>query len=302
MTITRVTFNTRMIQLQYSIGKAQSDYTDALVPATTGKSINNLHDVPELTYKLLNIRSKIAMKETYEKSQTNARHWLDMSDTKIDEAVTLVHRLRELAVSGNNDTLSEADRTNHGAILDNIKAELEMVGNTNVSGRYIFSGATTNVKPFTENLGVVQYNGNSTIISLNVTADMTANVNVDPDTVFMGAGGGENAFDVIDDLKTAITAGDSASIETQLTRIDSLLGQFLQARATIGSQVQRLDSAADVLNNDDERYLTELSDIESADIADVASKLSTYETALKVIFSAATRIMSSTFDTLLGGS
>lgn len=325
MPVGRVTFSTNFMMVRQQVNKAQQRFTDASVPATTGKRINTLSDQPEVTYRLFDVKTRVAAIEVFNKNITNARELLSNTDAKLDEGVELINRVRELAISGNVSTISDADIDNHLAELDNLSEELMNVGNYRIHGRYIFSGAKTDTKPFTLdpaapsaptdpadpnyaadlatflNSHPVLFNGNNTTISFAVTADMDVDVNIDGEQVFMGDGGGQDIFQVIKNLKWAIEHRDSNQIGIELENVDKVLGQFLNARGEIGAQTMRLDSSEDVLNGEDLRLTQELSDLESADIADVATELSIQETALRVIFSTASRIMDSALSSILAG-
>ncbi len=321
MVIGRVSFNTRQLMLRQNLARAQKRYSEISIPATTGKKINSLSDEPSLTYRLFNLKNKISAIETYELNIITSRHLQNTTDSKIDEAVTLVHRLREVAVGANNSVIDTQDRQNYVDLLDNINEEVLAIANYRVNGRYIFAGAKTDTIPFSEDPAMpaepnpadaaavaayiaaspYEYNGNNTEMSIEVSFGVTSKVNIEGETLFMGRGGGVDVFNIIKNMKWAIDNEDESQLETEMDNLETLLDQFLVDRADVGVEMQRLDSAETLIQNEELRATKELSDLESADIAEIATELTVQEMAMRVIFQSSSRVLKSTFNSILGG-
>lgn len=105
------------------------------------------------------------------------------------------------------------------------------------------------------------------------------------------AGTGEDIFDLFDDLKTAVSDGDSTAIARHLSRLDSALDQIGSARAATATRTQQSESSANFLHDDAVRIADDLSLIQDADLATSLSELVTRETALRLIFSSTSRIL-----------
>ncbi len=105
-------------------------------------------------------------------------------------------------------------------------------------------------------------------------------------------GTGEDLFDIIDDLQTAILAQDTTSIATILDRIDTAESQVNEGRATVGIRQQQIDALERSLGEDRLRILEELSSLQEVNVDEALSTLVTRETALKLVFSTSSRILS----------
>lgn len=111
----------------------------------------------------------------------------------------------------------------------------------------------------------------------------------DSDTLLSGSG--EDIFDVIDDIQTAIASGDIDSIATHMDRLDNAIEQLTAARTKIGTRQQQLDAVELALSEDSLKFTSDLSDIQDANIDQVMTKLVSQETALRVVYSASSRIL-----------
>lgn len=80
----------------------------------------------------------------------------------------LLQRTRELAVQGANGTLTQADMQKMANEIEQLKAQMIQVGNTQYNGRYIFAGFKTTTQPFSEDNN--SYNGDNGLIEFEVGA------------------------------------------------------------------------------------------------------------------------------------
>ncbi len=103
-------------------------------------------------------------------------------------------------------------------------------------------------------------------------------------------GTGEDTFDVLDDLKTALLARNTTDIATHLNRLDTAMTQVLNGNAQIGLRTQQLEAIESGLDHESVQILQNLSNVQDADISDAYGKLVQRETALRLVFSSTARI------------
>lgn len=114
----------------------------------------------------------------------------------------------------------------------------------------------------------------------------------DSDTLLSGTG--EDIFDVIDDLQDAVALGDADEIGVHMDRLDNALEQVVVGRTRIGTRIQQLEAIELSLSEDNIKFISDLSNIQDANIDEVLSKLVTKETALRVVYASSSRILSAT--------
>jgi flagellar hook-associated protein 3 FlgL len=93
----------------------------------------------------------------------------------------------------------------------------------------------------------------------------------------------------LQDLHAALQADDANAIRSSVVRIDDVQNALLEARASVGARVNRLEAAKDRLT-DLQVNLSELrSSLEDVDMVEAISSFATAETVLKAALAAAGR-------------
>lgn len=108
----------------------------------------------------------------------------------------------------------------------------------------------------------------------------------------LDGGTGDDVFDLFDDLQTAVTSANATTLETALSRLDSTINQFLDARAEVATRTQQIDASEISMGDERVRLATDLAMIEDVDISQALSTLVTRETALRLVFASSSRVLS----------
>src|SRR5690349_15263638 len=116
----------------------------------TGRTINRPSDDPVGLSFAMRYRSELSANDQYQENVDSAVSWLEYTDDTMDQANSVLQRVRELAVEG-------ANGSNPQAALDAIKSEVEelygqlvYIGNSNFNGKHVFNGQLTDVEPYTK--------------------------------------------------------------------------------------------------------------------------------------------------------
>lgn len=135
--------------------------------------------------------------------------------------------------------------------------------------------------------------GNSTFnTAFTYSTTIAAGGNTADSNALKTAVDGEDIFDVIDDIVTAISAQSPTDIATHLARLDLGINQLSAARAKVGTRLQQLEAAGTFINQEDVRISQDLSNLQDAPMDKVLSDLVTRETALRMVYSSSQRILS----------
>jgi len=285
-------------QVQWNISRILRDFGKLQNQMSSGKKVEYPSDDPVVALRASDMASKLRQFEQYRRNADTANNYLGSFDSAVQEYISLLHRVKELVVRGASDTLSDADRMAIVTELREIQEHVVTIANTQVAGRYIFSGTASDVPPVTKDengryvlsLPIGTKNLSTMVLGQHVEYTLTA------DEVFITQSG-ESIFKAIDriveHLENKETAGmllNSADIAT----VDRALDRALEATAKIGGTTRLLEYLGNRLN-DLQLYSTEvLSKEQDVDIAEVVSKVATKQAALQAALKSAAQVLQPT--------
>lgn len=114
---------------------------------TSGKEIRRPSDDPFKVARSMQLHTDINVNKQYNENIKDTLNFLDTTDTALNQAGNVLHRVRELLVSAGNPGYGESERN---AIKDEINekiGEFSQIMNTSFDGKYIFGGTKTSSKP-----------------------------------------------------------------------------------------------------------------------------------------------------------
>ena len=110
----------------------------------------------------------------------------------------------------------------------------------------------------------------------------TTAINLNGQEVFIN---GENAFQVLLDLKTALNNNDGAAVNALLPRLDNAMNQILKLEAALGAESKRVETTTDRLNELEVNLTARISSNDDTDmpkaIVDLQNANTLYEASLK---------------------
>ena len=202
---------------------------------SSGNAISRLGDDPTGAALIVDFRSSVNRNKAYVEQADTALNYLSSAETAVSSMETTVVRLMELAANALGTTLDATSRAAGAPEVSSLRDTLLDLANTQVQGKYIFSGTATTTEPFSYTGGAppVQYSGNSGVISLDVSLNATVATNVTGSKVCFGggaAGSTTDIFQVATDLMNGMTGNDPTAIQDALDRlkiIDSNLNSVM---------------------------------------------------------------------------
>ncbi|MDZ4201226.1 MAG: flagellin, partial [Gallionella sp.] len=97
-------------------------------------------------------------------------------------------------------------------------------------------------------------------------------------------------FQVLLDFKTALENNDTANIQLAIDGIKEASGQITQSIAKVGARMQRLDLAKEHMETLNFDIMKVMSVTEDVDMADLITRFTSNEAALKASYQIAARI------------
>ncbi|MGG4400546.1 flagellar hook-associated protein FlgL [Paenibacillus amylolyticus] len=297
----RITNNMLSSQLILNLNRNAQQMNSTQTQLATGRKINKPSDDPVgITYSL-RYRGELSSNEQYQKNVDSAVSWLDFNDTVMDQAGSVVQRLRELTVQAATGTNPQSALDSINEEVKQLKAQLVDISNSTLNGKYVFNGETYDVKPYdfptsadgsfdtTNAASVVTDSGK---INFIVGESIQLPINVTGNEVFGDSTEADNLFVIFNSISQALASGDQKEVSNQLANIDTRTNKMLAIRAEIGAKTNRVELMQGRLS-DLEVNLTDLqAKVEDADYAELSIKSKIQENIYNASLSAGAKIIS----------
>ncbi|MGE7825182.1 flagellar hook-associated protein FlgL [Paenibacillus sp. NPDC093718] len=257
----------------------------------TQRRINRPSDDPVGVASALQYRGQITATTQFEQNAEDADSWLKYGDTVMTEVTQIVQKLSELAVQGGTDTVPKDARENIAAEVDQLYQQLVSLGNSQFKGKYIFNGERTDEKPFPEDPTQTAYALDDGEVRYQVGAGITVSVNTLGEQVFGAYGDTSGIFAVVDNLKKALLADDTAGIQSAIPSLQKNLETTITAQAEMGGKQNRLEFTLSRLGDLNLNYMDLQSKVEDADISKVIIDLKTSESVYQASLDTMARII-----------
>ncbi|TDL65263.1 flagellar hook-associated protein FlgL [Paenibacillus amylolyticus] len=297
----RITNNMLSSQLLLNLNRNAQQMNNTQTQLATGRKINKPSDDPVgITYSL-RYRAELSSNEQYQKNVDSAVSWLDFNDTVMNQAGSVVQRLRELTVQASTGTNPQSALDSINEEVKQLKEQLIDISNSKLNGKYIFNGETYDVKPYdfpTNSDGSLDTTNAASVvtdkgkINFIVGESVQLPINVGGNEVFGTGTEDDNLFVIVNTIMKALTDGDQKELSDQLENIDSRTDKMLAIRSEIGAKTNRVDLMMGRLD-DLGINLTDLqSKVEDADYAELAMQSKIQENIYNASLSAGAKIIS----------
>lgn len=282
-----------LLNLNRSYGK-MSKLQDQLA---SGSKITRPSDDPVIAVNGMGYRRDLAKVEQYTRNMITASNWLDSSDESLNQVGEQMKRVRELVIQAATDSNTPEDRDKIKKEIDQIRQQLQDVGNTNISGSFIFSGTKTNEPLFVG--GTINPNVNTENVNIEIYDGIQISVNTPGNDLF------KNIDDMIgkisdllgDPTKNGKEIGDMlGGVSTASTSDDitAMHNKILEAQADIGARQNRVEMMENRLSVREVSVTKQLRDNESIDYSKTITEMVTNESIHQAALSVGAKIIQQT--------
>ena len=273
--------------------------------ASSGLKINAPSDDPLAAQQVLQLKGVLQDNAQYAKNITTGNAWLGQMDNAMSEMGNIVSRANEIAMSMASGTNNGTSRAQAADEVKQLKSELVQLGNTQVSGKYIFGGFVNDKPPFDTtaiNNPSDPLNGTPTGAYIGTDNDVTMQIGKGAYVAINYSGGqllrggsppGSTGVDMIGTLDTLITGlsnNDTNAIQGTLPALDQAKNQILAARTVVGARTNHLQNASDDLDSMNVTLNKLVSDKEDADVIQLYSDLTQQQNAFQSALAAAGKL------------
>ena len=262
----------QMTDLQTRISKAQDQLA-------TGKMVIAPSDDPEMISVMQRLKSALNRQDSYANTLQSAGIRLTAQETAVSNSSTILVRIKELAIQASNGTMNSEDRSNIAAEINGLQKDLLSLANTtDVNGNFVFGGSRVSTVPFTVVAGIASYQGDQADVQAEAGDQRKVQISRPGSSVFAGtirADSGERVgfFQVLEDLKSAMTDANYNNMQRGLDEVDKLQSGFSQAAVQIGTELNVVENQNKIIDNTRIQLLTTLSQVQDTDYTEAITRL-----------------------------
>jgi flagellar hook-associated protein 3 FlgL len=263
----------------------------------TGKKISVPSDDPVVAARSLKLKTDVAEIGQFKRNIDDAKSWLEITETALNDVGAVLHRARELAIQAANGTNTQDDAAKISSEIAQLRKQMVHLANSTHSGRYLFSGFKTDQSFIDETTG--QFNmdvGNDENIKFEIGIGDNIDVNVTGGDLFNDAtdataGNTASLIQVFDDYIVALGNNDTTGINTAIEEITEGQNNLLRIKADVGARYNRLELTANRLENDELNFTKLMSLNEDVDMAETIMHLQNEENIYRASLAGGAKII-----------
>jgi len=246
---------------------------------SSGKQVSNLSDDPARAARSMALNAAHTALVQHRQNAEEGVSWMNATLASLANARSTIQSARNNALQGASDTSSAEAREVLAIAVDRLSGQLLEAANSKWNGSSLFAGNKTSTAAFSS-AGV--YEGDTGDMVRDIAPGETSVVNLTGDEVFIN---GENSFQLLEDLKTALNNNSGSAINALLPRLDAAMNQMLKLEAALGAEVKRVETTTDRLNELEVNLTARISSNDDTDmpkaIVDLQNANNLYQAALK---------------------
>lgn len=266
--------------------------------AATRKKYMKASDNPSNNASVITLKSALQTSQVYESTAQNSKDWMDATDFSLQQAGDVAQRAISAVMRGLSETMGDASRQAIAEEIDGMLNEVIEIANTKHLDRYIFSGFTTDVKPFEIVYDTADPNRIASVnyklglpqdfqaIRRDIGPGETITVNIDGKSTF------EHFINTLILTRNALEDNDLVTLRAQAAELDTSLDTVTLATTINGSRIRDLEESQARIGASNTELKALLAKKEEANIAEVTAELANQETIYQTVVTISSRTQS----------
>ena len=244
---------------------------------SSGLRMEKPSDDPDHISSLLQLRAELDRNSQIDLNLSRVSAEVDAAENFLERSVELFDRVRTLGQQGASGVSSEATRTSISTELEGILQNFVGLANSEISGRYLFSGDTDQVAPYTYDSSATppysSYNGAASTREVEHPSGIRFDVARTAQEIFDSADPDCNVFAVIDNLRVALANNDDDAIQEALAPLAKVSEHLNVQLAFYGGVQNQVADATDFAAKQEIRLKANIQSIEGADAVEAIVEL-----------------------------
>jgi flagellar hook-associated protein 3 FlgL len=138
----------------------------------SGKRVQTPADDPIAAVHIMELQRALSESDQFDRNADMAKGRLTLEEQALADANTLMQRVHELTVQGNNASVDPASRKMLATeVRSRLKELVDIANRRDANGEYLFSGFATLTQPFAQTGGTVSYFGDQGARALQIGQD-----------------------------------------------------------------------------------------------------------------------------------
>ena len=258
---------------------------------STGKKITRASQDPVVAMNGMRYRTQVMEVEQFKRNLSEVYNWMEATDSALDKAAQVLHRVRELVQQAANDTYEENQRDSIAKEVGQLIEEMATIANTKSNNKYIFNGTNTTEKPVSIDGDDITVSENDTNVEIELLKGVYIPVNSKPTNVFT-----DKLFEELQKIQDLLIKSDTTGedLTGYLEIIDGHMNNVVNERAEVGARYNRVEMIQARLDEQEVIANRIMSDNEDADMEEVIIHLMTQENVHRAALGAGARIIQPT--------
>jgi flagellar hook-associated protein 3 FlgL len=250
--------------------------------------VSSLSDDPVAVGQASLLNTAISQDDSFVQTAATTESMMQVSDSALGAVVTQLTSALSVAVAGNSGTNSAADLQAISQQMSGIRDQVVSLANSSYQGSYVFAGSKGNVQPYTVDESTTPatatYHGDSQAGTVTTENGETIQTGLAGSTVFSAPGA--DVMAALNNLVADFSSGTvSSTASTDISVLQTALGNVSQQRTILDSSLSRLESAGAYAQTDATNRTATASTLVAADPASVATQLSAAEVQNQALMS-----------------
>jgi len=283
----RITPTTQMRSFLENLNRLRSRENQAHAELSTGKAVNRLSDNPFAAAQASRITAVMAENDQFLAINEQLRGKLETTDSVLQALIQRVDEGKSLAAQALSGTTTPESRAAIATAIEGIRQEILSASNTQFDGNFLFAGTQTSTTPFVDSGGSVTYQGNNEPVYQRLDRSVVVQTNITGQSLFMDS---PPVFDVLEDLKTAISNNDAAAIRAGFADLETISSRMNSTAAVIGNNIRLTDQLENALRTHTQSLQEQVSTMTDANLAESISDLNITTQAISAALGAQAQV------------
>ncbi len=279
--------------------KVQARQAEATLQQASGQISEDYGGLGSTAGSVVSLQSSISMSKAYAEAASTAG---DRVEAMYDAVDSIIDQITSMKATLSSFATTTSDTDELQVTAEEMLESLASLMNTQLGGRYLFSGSAVDTAPVDLNSLVSAsapstsdtgyYKGDDTVTSVKVSSEQTVTYGVTAD---------DENFEKA--LRALSLVASGATDEDTLSEASDLLDEAISGLATVQTRLSLNASTLETAISDQENYQDFASDLATSlsgvDVAVVAAEMAAYETQLQAAYAAIGNIANLTLSSYL---
>jgi flagellar hook-associated protein 3 FlgL len=252
-----------------NINRIAAQMTEAQTQISTGFKVNVVSDNPDVISTLLQAQANLNGAQQISTNLGQVATEVNTGEQALESATSLYDQVQTLSAEGTTSTQTASGRATIAQQLQSIEQQMVGLANTQVNNRYIFSGDTDQVQPYTfdptQPDPVSTYQGSASTRTIQAADGTTFPVALTAQQIFDSTDPTTNVFTSINNMVTALNANDQTAIQTANAALPNVSTYLNTQLSFYGNAQDAVTAATTSASNMVTQLQTQISGLQDAD-------------------------------------